>query len=265
MTSNVVWAGVMAFSAVQLTVVCVLNFSSACSTVSCATDAGELADRLSTQALTLQAVATYYAWQYVQLPTAFAVSDTLALLILAIVSSDVAGDLHNYVALLFVTQRILVTFSVSDGSLPLDRLYMLVLLRSLSLIFLGGYACPVVIPTLCETLSTPILPPILVLLTELGVALSGVGFLFLDLVKPPVAWAADRLTVCAFGVAVVLHLTVIIAKFSTGTLAFMLLASFMDSVLAWRLWKVSSTQWYDIRSLPMCVVLVLTPMWLVLG
>lgn len=258
----------LAVSAAEIVALCAIEFSAECSTLSCATDRTELGDRVGTQALTLQAAATVYAWLSGGVAAAWIAADAILLLLLAIVSSDVGRVLHRYVGLAFCVERVLLTISnlSASSSLSYAQFLLTAALRSLSLVFLGGYACIESIPQVCGSLGrgAPRLPPAAVMGTELGFVLCGTGFVALSIAKP-LPWRADKVSFASAALGAALNVLAMLLKFSLGSVALLAVACALDTVLAYRLWTSSDGTPYRHSSLIFPVIFVAPSVYLLYG
>ena len=223
----------LALSGAALVAVCAANYAPDCRTVSCTSDAGELADRAGAAALTAQAAGTYAVWTERGVPRAAAGADAALLLALALASADVAGDAaHNYVALAFGVVRMVLTAAALRGGITRAQLVALALLRSLALVFVVGDACPRVIPEVCASLGADAaLSPLATFVCELGFVVCGVAYLALDGVGAP--WRGDRAVAAVFALGAVLHAAAGVAALAPGGLL-MLLPTGLDATVAWR-------------------------------
>lgn len=190
----------------EVSVVSLINFSSSCSTLSCITDENELSDRIGTQALTLQVPATLYVWlEKMRVPSFVAWVDVILLATISIVSDDVSSLAHVWIALAFVSFRLVGSLQVRYDSISALQYACLFSLRTLVSVFSFGHACTSVID-FCKPVGWrwP-LPPLGVLLSELGFFLFGTLFFALN-IREDKAWYGGRELFYSFGISVSLIL-----------------------------------------------------------
>ena len=235
---------------------------STCATVSCATDNGELSDRISSIALTLHAVGSISLWRINGVPSALITIDTLFLFALATVSTDISSVGHNYIALFFVTIRVSI---ISSGvgrlraELDIISLYIILALRCCSLIFLFGYACPSVIPEVCNSLSSRTkLSNASALVVETGFVVCGMSYMLTMLYERP-AWEADVLSLVSVGVAILGNAILAILRFSAGAVLLLGIGTTIDIALAFRIWKSRKGKWITYESV-LVVILMMCPL-----
>lgn len=232
--------------------------ASECATVSCATDNGELSDRTSSVALTFHAIGSASLWAQRRAPTALAAMDVTLLLALALVSSDVASVAHNYIALCFMAVRVIlfVSFDTSGGAQDIVSLYLVVALRSCSLVFVLGYACPNVIPEVCVNLSanTALSRPA-ALAVETAMVVCGLMYMIAMVTERP-GWRADALSLVALGVAVVGNVVLAILRPSIGGTVLLAIGSSIDIALASRLRKFRESNCITLESVPLAMIIL---------
>lgn len=232
--------------------------ASECATVSCATDRGEVSDRISSVALSLHASGSVLLWAKRRASTALAAMDVTLLLALAVVSSDVSGLAHNYIALGFIVVRVVLIVSTGapGGALDLVSLFLVVALRSFSLVFLVGYACPNVIPETCASLarSTPLTRPV-ALAVETGMVVSGMAYMVAVFDERP-GWRADALALLSFAVAIAGNAVLAIARPSPGAALLLTIGSLIDIALATRLWQSRDGRRVALESAPLAAMLL---------
>lgn len=249
------YVALLVSSTLQIASLCAIGITK-CSTVSCAIDETEVADRIGTQALTLQAVATAYAWWSVGVPVHLAVPDVALILALSIVSDDVSRAGHVVISLSLATTRAII-IATSRRSPSICAMYTIVALRSCALVFLLGYACPHVIDQVCDDLATTPLPPAVVMLVELGLSVSGVAYVVVLLCEFP-SWESDVFAPLVVAFGGVANVVVAIRSGSPGGGALLAMAAFVDGRLARMLWSVRAPDGRALKkeSLPLAVIVV---------
>lgn len=222
-------------STVLLLVLTVAN-ASQCATVSCATDNGEVSDRVSTMSLTMHAIGSALVWVEKRALVGLASMDVSLLLALAILSGDVASTVHNYVALSFIIVRVVLIISTS--TLDLLELYLVVCLRSFSQVFVFGHACPKVIPEVCESISAGIpLSQSAALFVEAGMVVCGLGYMIIAADTRP-EWKSDSVLPAALGITLFGNLLIALLGWSLPSALLLVVGSSIDAALAFRLWNL---------------------------
>jgi hypothetical protein len=242
-------------STVSLVMICIFNYSPECTTISCTTDSGEITDRVSSASLTLQAIGTIYVWQKNRIPVWLILIDLSLMFGVIVVSDDVAEEAHSYIALAFATVRILVTFTLVRSRPSTLQIYCIISLRSFGVVFLVGYSCVNAIPDLCATLSSAVLPGPLVLASELGLVLSGVGYLALTLLEGP-PWKSDGIAFATFSMGTALSAILLFVKFSWSSFWMVLILIFMDGVFVRRCWKEGNLKTYNPSSMGLAILVL---------
>ena len=244
-------------SAVLLLVLIVAN-APHCATVSCATDNGEVSDRVSTMSLTMHAMGSALVWIEKRALAGLASMDISLLLALAILSSDVAPTVHNYVALSFIIVRVILIISISTQGKGFDflALYLVVCLRSFSQIFMFGYACPKVIPEVCESISAGIpLSQSAALFVEAGTVVCGLGYMIIA-ADTPSGWKSDSVLPATLVIGLFGNLLIALLGWSLPSLLLLAGGSTIDAALAFRLWNLRDGTLFKCESLPLCAILL---------
>lgn len=245
-------------STVLLVALTIAN-ASQCATVSCATDNGEVSDRVSTMSLTMHAIGSTFVWMRKRALAGLASMDISLLLALAILSSDVASTVHNYVALSFIIVRVVLIISTGTsqgGGLDILALYLVVCLRSFSQMFVFGYACPKVIPEVCESISASSpLSQSAALLVEAGMVVCGLGYMVIAVDTRP-EWKSDRVFPAALAIALVGNLLIALLGASLTSALLLAVGSSIDAALAFRLWNLRDGTLLKRESLPLCAILL---------
>ena len=172
-------------SLLQICSVCLSTYSDSCFTVSCLTDSSEIADRIGVQALTLQIPATVYVWHRMRLPLPLSLLDACLLSTVALVSTDVSKEGHRYVSLAFVCYRLVVSLVARFSSISSLQFLCLFSLRILISLFTYGYSCVTILPFCFAAGWASPLPPLGVLVTELGFFVFGTAFFALSVREDP--------------------------------------------------------------------------------
>lgn len=243
-------------SAILLVVLAASN-ASQCATVSCAADSGELSDRVSSISLTMHAAGSTLVWMEKRALAALASMDVSLLLVLAVLSSDVAPTVHNYVALSFIIVRVILIISDSTAGCALDllTLYMVVCLRSFSQFFVFGYACPNVIPEVCDTISasTP-LSQSAALFLETCMVVCNLGYMIFAVDSRP-GWKSDVALPAALAVAVLGNLFIALLRWSPTSALLLAVGSSIDLALVIGLWSRRGDEKLKYESLPLAVLI----------
>ena len=219
--------------------ICWTNFSSQCSTVSCATDHNELSDRLSTQLHTIHTMAVVCALYLANVPISLCLLDGTAFLLFSLTSSDVVGDnIHAAITFVHITIHMSLLVFIVWQRPTYTNILIFAFMRALGFALLIGYSCPEAIPDVCASLASPKLPPFLVMLIELSICATAVTLLCAAIIRTAEDVESDIYLVATFLYSAASTLVLLFPKFSAGSLLIVTGFVGVDMLLGFRLYKL---------------------------